>query len=145
MEYGNNNSYNATNGLFVWGSNYLTANQGIILAMAYDFTGEQKYLQMAVEQLNYLLGKNSLDMCFVSGFGYNSPKSQHNRLAIAKNTLMTGAMSGGPDASREDNITKALPDIAPAKIYADDWRSYSTNEIAIYYNSALLYLMTAVY
>ena len=145
MEFANGNSYNTANGLYVWGSNFLTANQGIILAMAYDFTGRQEYLQTSVEQLNYLLGKNCLDMCFVSGFGYRSPMSQHNRLAIAKNTMMPGALSGGPDASREDNITRALPELPPAKIYVDDWRSYSTNEIAIYYNSSLIYLLTAVY
>ena len=140
------NSYNTVNGLYAWGSNSTTANYGIVLAMAYDFTGEQAYLQTAVEQLNYLLGKNSLDMCFVSGFGTFSPRNQHNRLSLSKGTLMTGAMSGGPDASREDNVTKALPqDLPVAKIYADDKNSYSTNEIAIYYNSALLYLLTAVY
>ena len=140
------NSYNTANGLYAWGSNSTTANFGIVLAMTYDFTGEQRYLQTAVEQLNYLLGKNSLDMCFVSGFGTNSPKDQHNRLALSKGTLMKGAMSGGPDASREDSITQSLPqDLPVAKIYADDNRSYSTNEIAIYYNSALLYLLTAVY
>ena len=140
------NSYNTVNGLYAWGSNSVTANYGILLAMAYDFTGEQAYLQTAVEQLNYLLGKNSLDMCFVSGYGTFSPKNQHNRLALSKGTLMTGAMSGGPDASREDNVTQALPqDLPVAKIYADNKNSYSTNEIAIYYNSALLYLLTAVY
>jgi endoglucanase len=65
---------------------------------------------------------------------------------MSKGTMMIGALSGGPDASREDAVTQALPQNLPvAKIYADDNRSYSTNEIAIYYNSALLYLLTAVY
>jgi hypothetical protein len=29
-------------------------------------------------------------------------------------------------------------------MYVDDYRSYSTNEVAVYYNSALVYLIAAV-
>ncbi len=141
----NGNAYHNSNILYEWGSNAFVANNGIILAMAYDVTGEQKYEQSALEQLNYLLGKNCLDMCFVSGYGVRSPAAQHNRLTLSKHSVMSGAMSGGPNASREDNITRALDaSTPPARMYVDDHRSYSTNEVAIYYNSALLYLLTAV-
>ena len=137
--------YHVANGVYAWGSNSTIANNGIVLSMAYDFTGKQEYYQTAMEQVNYLLGKNSLDMCFISGFGTNYPKSQHNRLSLSKNTVEIGFLSGGPDASREDKIAEQLPaDTPPAKIYVDDYRSYSTNEIAIYYNSALLYLLTTL-
>ncbi len=141
----NNTPYHVAAAIYTWGSNSTIASNGIVLSMAYDFTGKQEYYQTAVEQLNYLLGKNSLDMCFVSGFGTNSPINQHNRLSLSKNGMEIGFLSGGPDSSREDNITQALPaDTPAAKVYADDFRSYSTNEIAIYYNSALLYLLTSL-
>ena len=137
--------YHVANGIYAWGSNSTIASNGIVLSMAYDFTGKQVYYQTALEQVNYLLGKNSLDTSFVSGFGTNYPKSQHNRLTLSKNTMGSGFVSGGPDASREDKITQALPEGTPnAKVYVDDYRSYSTNEIAIYYNSALLYLLTTL-
>lgn len=145
VNFANGNSYHLCHGLFAWGSNSDTANYGLTLSLAYQFTGKQIYYQTAVEQMNYLLGKNSLDLCFVSGFGFESPHSQHNRLALSKHASEIGFLSGGPDASREDNITQALPADTPnAKVYADDYRSYSTNEIAIYYNSALLYLLTSL-
>ena len=138
-------AYGLANTLYEWGSNTYAANAGIVLAMAYDVTGNQKYEQTAIEQLNYLLGKNSLDYCFVSGFGTKSPKSQHNRLTISKKAVMEGALSGGPDASREDDITEAMSwDTPPAKMYVDDYRSYSTNEVAVYYNSSLIYLIAAI-
>ena len=141
----NGSGYNVANTLYEWGSNSFVANCGIVLAMAYDITGDQKYEQMAIEQLNYILGKNCLDYCFVSGFGTRSPKNQHNRLTIAKQTMIEGALSGGPDASREDDIMEAMPWETPvAKMYADDHRSFSTNEVAVYYNSALIYLITAI-
>ena len=145
VDVANITPYHVANGIYAWGSNSTIASNGIVLSMAYDFTGKQVYYQTALEQVNYLLGKNSLDQSFVSGFGTNYPKSQHNRLTLSKNSMGTGFLSGGPDASREDKITQALPADTPnAKIYADDYRSYSTNEIAIYYNSALLYLLTTL-
>ncbi len=141
----NSSAYNVANTLYEWGSNSYVANSGIILAMAYDMTGTQKYLQTAIEQLNYILGKNCMDYCFVSGFGSRSPKNQHNRLTIARKTMIEGALSGGPDASREDDIMEAMAwETPPAKMYVDDYRSYSTNEVAVYYNSALVYLIAAV-
>jgi hypothetical protein len=40
---------------------------------------------------------------------------------------------------------EAMPWETPvAKMYADDHRSFSTNEVAVYYNSALIYLITAI-
>ena len=145
IELSKGSAYGISNTLYEWGSNSYVANEGIILAMAYDITGEQIYEQTAIEQLNYLLGKNSLGYCFVSGFGNKSPSHQHNRLTLSKHASMEGAMSGGPDASREDDITEAMAaDTPAAKMYVDDYRSYSTNEVAVYYNSALLYLLTAI-
>ena len=138
-------AYNVANTLYEWGSNSYVANYGIVLAMAYDMTGDQKYEQTAIEQLNYILGKNCMDYCFVSGFGTRSPKNQHNRLSISKKTMIEGALSGGPDASREDDIMEAMAwETPPAKMYVDDYRSYSTNEVAVYYNSSLVYLIAAI-
>ena len=138
-------AYGVSNIMYEWGSNSFVCNDGIVLAMAYDVTGEQTYLQTAIEQLNYVLGKNSLDYCFVSGFGTRSPKNQHNRLTVSKQTMMEGALSGGPDASREDDVMEVMPgNTPPAKMYKDDYHSYSTNEVAIYYNSALIYLIAAI-
>ena len=145
MNISNSTPYHVSNENYTWGSNSIIANNGIVLSMAYDFTGKQIYYQAAVEQVSYLLGKNSLDICFVSGFGTNFPHSQHNRLTLSKNTEATGFLSGGPDASREDEIAMQLPEnTPPAKVYVDDYRSYSTNEIAVYYNSAMLYLLTTL-
>lgn len=142
----NENGYNASLTSYSWGSNGEMANNGILLMFAYDVTKNEDYRQCAVEQLNYLFGKNSLNMTFVTGHGENSPKNPHQRTAYAKGISITGALVGGPDSSREDKRTAALPEnTAEAKMYVDSYTSYSTNEVAIYWNSALFHLMTRLH
>lgn len=142
MGWVNGNGYNVSLDEYTWGSNQKAADNGTILAMAYSCTGEQKYLQAAGEQAAYLLGKNSLDFCFVSGYGKSSPTDLHSRIARAAGTNLPGALAGGPDASREDTVTQQISwDVPSAKVYADSYNSYSTNEAAIYYNSALISLI----
>ncbi len=141
MEQGN--SYNASLTAYTWGSNGITSDNGILLAMYYDMTNDMAYLQAAYEQVSYLLGRNSLHTSFVSGIGTYSPKDVHSRIAKAKSTILPGALVGGPNASREDPVTIAMADTVPAaKTYSDSFDSYSTNEIAVYWNSSLIHLLS---
>ena len=58
---------------------------------------------------------------------------------------MTGALVGGPDSYHEDKVTENIgDDIPPAKMSFDEYLSYSTNEMAVYYNSALINLLARV-
>lgn len=130
---------------YPWGSNGYIANNGIMLMFAYDIFNDMSYKQGAVEQLNYILGKNSLNMSFVSGYGNNAPKNIHHRLVKAKKTFMKGALVGGPDNDREDGITQKMnPNTPPAKVYCDEYLSFSSNEVTIYWNSALIYLISRI-
>ena len=82
-------------------------------------------------------------MTFVTGFGINSPKYPHHRMSKAKELNLKGALVGGPDANRDDNITSTLSwDIPVAKVYVDEYLSYSSNEVAIYWNGSLIHLLT---
>ena len=134
--------YNTSIINYGWGSNGDIVNNGILMMFAYDITGEEKYQQTAVEQLNYIFGKNSLNMTFVTGYGLNSPTQPHSRLAKAKNTQLVGALIGGANSNREDTVSSQIGwDVPPAKVYADDYLCYSTNEVSIYWNGALINLM----
>lgn len=130
---------------YSWGSNGTIANNGNLLLMAYDIIGNSSYKQGAVEQLNYIFGKNSLNISFVSGYGYTYPVNMHSRLAKAANTPLIGALVGGANNDREDTVTQNFgTDIPPAKVYTDQYLSYSTNEVTIYWNSALIYLISGI-
>lgn len=129
---------------FVWGSNSVAANQGIVLAAAYRATGNTKYLEAAQADLHYILGRNPLDYCYVTGFGSNPVKDVHDRRAVADGieSPVAGYLCGGPNATAKGDIPDSLYKYnTPAMRYCDINRSYTTNEIAINWNAALIGLL----
>lgn len=138
-----NTAYGVSQSRLNWGSNMTIANSGIILALAHQLTGESKYIENAQGQLNYLLGVNPVGECFVTGYGTVSPENPHHRPSMAKNTAMKGMLVGGVNSGLEDSAAKAYCQGLPAgKCYVDNSESYSTNEITIYWNSPLTYLLS---
>ena len=137
---------------FVWGSNSTAANQGVWLLHAYYLTGDDKYYKAAVKALDYLLGKNPLDMSFVTGYGTKSPKMPHHRPSTSDNVEepIPGMLVGGPQPGGEDVGSKAewkCDDYRTgqaATAYTDQRCSYATNEVAINWNAPLAYLAGAL-
>jgi endoglucanase len=132
---------------FAWGSNSEIANHGVVLLHAYAVTGDKKYLKTAEDCLNYLLGSNPLNTCFVTGFGDNSPKHIHDRRSSADKmeAPIPGLLVGGPTTvAKEDCGEKNYKSKFPALSYIDMECSYSTNEIAINWNAPLAFLVNAL-
>ena len=131
-------------GDFFWGSNSLAGNQGVVLMQAYRLTGEQEYLEAALSNLDYLLGRNATGYSFVTGHGDTTPMHIHHRQSEsdAVPEPVPGLLAGGPNAGRQDNC--AYPSILPAKSYVDDWCSYASNEVTINWNAPLVYLAGAI-
>jgi endoglucanase len=143
LKNANKSAYDVAITSFNWGSNMTVANAGIILGLAYQLTGDDSYLTTATSQLHYLLGNNPVGECFVTGYGTVSPENPHHRPSMAKGQAMKGMLVGGVDSSLEDSAAKAyLFDTPSAKRYVDNSESYSTNEITIYWNSPLIYLLS---
>jgi len=134
-----------TTSTFTWGSNMNIANSGMVLMMANSLSPDEKYVKCAKGQLDYLLGVNATGYCFVTGQGYLSPTHTHHRPSQATGKCMPGMLVGGTNSNLEDPYAKGvLADVAPAKCYVDNVQSFSCNEITIYWNSPLIYLMTAL-
>lgn len=132
---------------YIWGSNLLVANNGIQLLDAYHLTGDKKYYEAAWEQLHYLLGRNPMGVCYVTGIGAQPVMRPHHRPSIAVGKAMPGMLSGGPCDWMADELAKDLLEgksVPPAKCFLDMMGSYSTNEITIYWNSALICLMAGL-
>ncbi len=130
---------------YIWGSNYYVAENGSHLYDAYKLTGDEKYLKAAKEHMHYLLGKNPCNVCFVTGEGSNRIMNPHHRPSSAVKAPMPGMLSGGPNSGLMD--PDAVADCTgnpPAKCFTDKLLSYSTNEVTIYWNSALILLMAQV-
>ncbi|MBR1470187.1 MAG: glycoside hydrolase family 9 protein [Lachnospiraceae bacterium] len=130
---------------FIWGSNMLVLCNAMVLELAHCLTGEQKYLQGARYQLDYIFGRNAMDTSYVTGQGERAFRDPHNRPGIADgiDEPIPGFVSGGPNRGACDTKANAelLQGVAPMKCYADHYLSYSTNEITIYWNSPLVFAL----
>jgi endoglucanase len=136
---------------FVWGSNAVAGNQGVWLLHAYYLTGEAKYYQAAVKVLDYLLGKNPLDMSFLTGFGTKSAKKPHHRPSTSDKVkdpvpgmIVGGPQPGGEDIGSESWECKDYRTGFPATSYVDNNCSYASNEVAINWNAPFAYLAGAI-
>ena len=137
---------------FNWGSNSSAANQGVWLLHAYYLTGDEKYYTAALKALDYMLGKNPLDMSFVTGYGTKSPKMPHHRPSTSDNVQdpIPGMLVGGPQPGGEDVGSADEWKCADyrtgfaATSYTDQRCSYATNEVAINWNAPLAYLAGAL-
>lgn len=129
---------------FVWGSNAVAANQGILLVQAYRLTKDKKYLNAALSNLDYLLGRNATGYSYVTGFGKKTPMHIHHRPSQADGIEepVPGLLAGGPNPGMQDkcSYSSSIPDEA----YVDDVCSYASNEVAINWNAPLVYLCGAV-
>lgn len=131
---------------YIWGSNLYAACNGIHLYDAYKLTNDTKYLNAAAQQLHYLLGRNPMGLCYLTGCGTDAVKHPHHRPSGFNGRAMAGMLSGGPCSARLDELAKQMlsENTAPAKAIVDMTGSYSTNEVTVYWNSALVQLLAEV-
>nr|WP_067059360.1 glycoside hydrolase family 9 protein [Mucilaginibacter sp. L294] len=129
---------------FQWGSNGDAANQGILLIKAYQLSHNKKYLNYALANLDYILGRNAAGYSYVTGHGSKTPMHPHHRPSIADGITepVPGLLSGGPNPGMQDGVK--LASTVPDEAFIDDDRSYATNEIAINWNAPLAYLANAI-
>ncbi len=130
---------------FVWGSNGIAANQGVLLINAFLLTGDQKYIEGSASNLDYLLGRNATGYCFVTGcFGTKSPMSpsHHSSMSDRVNEPVPGLLVGGPNMERKDRCRYPYTD--PETSYVDNDNAYASNEVAIDWNAAMVYLVNAM-
>ncbi|GHA23313.1 endoglucanase [Salinimicrobium marinum] len=154
VEYSKTSAYGTPMGVneknFSWGSNSEAANQGVLLINAYKITGDQKYLDAANDNLDYLLGRNATGFSFLTGFGEKSTRDPHHRPSEADDVEdpVPGLLAGGPNPGQQDKescghlYTKNHH--SPATSYIDERCSYASNEIAINWNAPFVYLANAL-
>ena len=131
-------AYNIANNRFIWGSNKMTAEEGITLVYAYRLTKNPQYLAAAIDQLDYLLGRNHFNQTFITGIGNNPVRYVNHLYARAKNIYIPGLVVGGPNSDAQDNkVAKNLGQLS----YIDSEESYATNEYAIDYNASVISLI----
>jgi endoglucanase len=129
---------------FNWGSNSIAANQGVALIQAYKLSGDPKYLNYALDNLDYILGRNGTGYSYVTGYGSKTPMHPHHRPSSSDGIAdpVPGLLVGGPNPGMQDHVK--VPSTVPDEAYIDDERAYAVNEIAINWNAPLAYLANAL-
>lgn len=117
--------------LYYWGCNGTVARQTMILNIADKLSPKDAYINTSLDALNFLFGRNYYDRSFVTGLGMNPPAHPHDSRSAGDSVAepWPGYLVGG-----------AWPG---AKDWTDDQENYQTNEIAINWNSALIYALAA--
>ncbi|MEV8511876.1 glycoside hydrolase family 9 protein [Dactylosporangium sp. NPDC051484] len=139
-------AYAPLDGKFDWGSNDLVLSNLMVIATAFDITGDRQLRDGVVRGMDYLLGRNALQQSYVTGFGARSSHNQHSRmyahqLDAALPSPPAGSLAGGPNSSIQDPVaSNSLRGCAPQSCYIDDIQAWSTNEVAINWNATLAWV-----
>jgi endoglucanase len=129
---------------YVWGSNGVAANYGLQLLVADAMKHDPRYVRAALDNLHYLLGRNTFSLSWVTQVGAHPFRHPHHRPSGADDEPepWPGLLSGGPNRSPQDpamqKLAKGTP---PARMYLDEEASYASNEIAINWNAPLVFLL----
>lgn len=119
---------------------YNTAAQ--LCALVYrKCTGVTDFTDWAKGQMEYIMGNNPMDRCYIVGYSENCAKHPHHRAAHGSKTLsmlvpeehrhtLWGALVGGPDL--ED-------------VHVDETPDYVYNEVAVDYNAAFVGACAGLY
>jgi endoglucanase len=142
--------YAPTSGNFDWGSNNLILNNMVVLASAYDISGNPAFRNGVLQGINYIFGRNALNQSYVTGYGEVASHNQHSRwyshqLDPTLPNPPVGTLSGGPNSSIQDpKAQQKLQGCKPQFCYLDDIESWSTNELTINWNAPLAWVTAFV-
>jgi endoglucanase len=136
-------AYVPGDGSWAWGSNSNMLNNLTVIATAYDLTGKVQYRDSVLAGMDFLLGRNALNISYITGYGTVYSQNQHSRMYANQLSPKSphppvGTIAGGPNSSIQDPLAQQkLVGCAPQFCYIDDIQSWATNELAINWNSAL--------
>jgi len=133
--------------VYRWGSNMTVANNAMMLILGSRLAVDgHEYTNAALEHFHYLLGRNPLSQSYITGFGPTAPQNPHHRPSAAKGKAVPGMVVGGPcmNVNRDLALNTHCSGFPPAKRYIDHKDSFASNEITIYWNSPVYFVMAAL-
>ena len=116
--------------------------QGLAFLYADKVLATDKYRRYALQNADYLLGRNATGYCYVTGFGDKSPMHPHHRPSASDgiDAPFPGMLVGGPNPGQQDKheFSTPYPSNYPDESYLDITESYASNEVAINWNASLV-------
>jgi endoglucanase len=128
---------------FEWGSNSDVLNQAMILCIAHHLSGDQKYLDGAIRNTDYIFGKNANAYSFLTGFGSKQVMHPHHRPSGADGVEapVPGFIVGGPNMHKQDRAEVEYASDFPAKAFEDVEPSYASNEVCLNWNAPAVFVL----
>jgi len=128
---------------FEWGSNSDVLNQAMILCIAHHLSGEQKYLDGAIRNADYIFGKNATGYSFLTGFGSKQVMNPHHRPsgADAIDEPVPGFILGGSNMHKQDRQEVNYASDYPAKAFEDVEPSFASNEVCLNWNAPAVFVL----
>lgn len=132
-----------------WGSN--SANLGVALTslLWYDLTSDSSYMNLVLDQRDFILGTNPWGISFIYNIGEESTKNFHSQVAYFNNGKLTGAVSAGPISRKsfneynielEHSFDRLEAFQTDKSVYFDDRMDYVTNEPTITANATAIFV-----
>lgn len=125
---------------FIWGSNGDIANHALTLLLASVWSDDSGYREAALEQIYFIYGRNPVNVSFVTGSAWSSPKFPHHRISHSDGVELPvpGLLVGGINEDRQDlHRFPHYPGAASGFSYTDEKCSFASNETAINWNAPL--------
>ena len=132
---------------FSWGSlGEQCTSQTLSLVYAYLLSDNNNFLTNAYRNMDYILGRNPLGYCYVTGLGAKSPMHPHHRLSASDGieAPIPGFLVGGPNGGQQDSQSVTYPSNLPDESYVDEQGSYASNEVAINWSAGLVAAASAL-
>ncbi len=140
--------YKISTTTFYWGSNSFDENEGMVLMYAYLITGEERYLNGVISDLDYVLGRNAVNYSFLTGFGSNRVMNVHHRASIADGIVdpVPGFVVAGPHENwwRYDFCSPTDFGDIPAKTFQDVVCAPNMTEVTINWGAPFVFLTGAL-
>ncbi len=123
-----NNGYGRALTNYYWGANGSLARTCMVLQAANRVAPDPAYLDTCTDQIGWLFGRNQYNRSQVTGMGIDPPLHPHHRPSGADGVAppWPGLLVGGGDSATD---------------WVDEQSNYRVNEIAINWNSALIYAL----
>ncbi len=125
----NEDVYGRTLLRYYWGCNGGVARQALNLQVANMISPRQEYVQVTLDVIAHLFGRNCYGRSYVTGLGYNPPMNPHDRRSGADGieAPWPGYIVGGSNPG--------------ATAWQDIEQDYRTNEIAVNWQADLVYAL----
>ena len=130
---------------YYWGGHGTLTATTYILNMAStvsdDPAKKQKYRDAGHSVIGHIFGRNYYNRSFVTGVGHNPPVKVHDRRSQATNKQWPGYLIGGPHNFSGAAMGLGCGNNPDATCWKDNAADYWTNEIAINWNTSMIYAL----